>query len=494
MPRSRPAASIRRHLQATSLLAVLAGYVVLLLVNRQLSARLRLDRHQAQVQATTQALQQLMPEQLRSTQQLQRHLADFASPSLLVWMVWMEPSHRGDGPVILPSGDAFREFRSGSGLIRAADDARGADGQPRDFRFNGRTYFTCAMPVRLAGRPYELRFLQDFTLETEQEQLISLLLVAVAGASALFTSALLRLVIHRGLLPLDSFSTTLAGISSGSLSTERLSLKGQPVELHPIAHAFNDLLDRLAQAWEHQRTFVNGVSHELRTPITLISGYSRRLLRRADGLNLEQRDQLQLVAAEAESMGRLVNDLLEIARDDAGRLQLDCRQLDPALLLEELHQRLQASCAGRLLLQPVPEGYAEVSADPERLSQCLTNLVENALKYSPAHQPIELALSSDVNEVVLHVRDHGAGVPEAEREQIFGRFVRGSGSSEISGHGIGLAVVKTLMERMGGRVQVVNATGGGADFQLRLPALLSTAVSERPSRSASLRRWFTPGG
>jgi hypothetical protein len=198
-------------------LAVLAGYVVLLLVNRQLSARLRLDRHQAQVQATTQALQQLMPEQLSSTEQLQRHLADFASPSLLVWMVWMEPSHRGAGPVILPSGDAFREFRSGSGLIRAADDAQGADGQPRDFRFNGRTYFTCAMPVRLAGRPYELRFLQDFTLETEQEQLISLLLVAVAGASALFTSALLRLVIHRGLLPLDSFSTTLAGISSGSL-------------------------------------------------------------------------------------------------------------------------------------------------------------------------------------------------------------------------------------------------------------------------------------
>jgi signal transduction histidine kinase len=347
--------------------------------------------------------------------------------------------------------------------------------------------------VNLAGRKYQLRFLQDFTLETEQDQLINLLLVAVAGASALFTSALLRLVIHRGLLPLDLFSSTLSSISTRSLGTERLSLNGQPTELHPIANAFNDLLDRLAEAWEHQRTFVNGVSHELRTPITLISGYSRRLLRRAEGLKPEQRDQLELVASEAESMGRLVNDLLEIARDDAGRLQLESMQLDPATLLEELHRRLQDTSNGRLLLQPIPSSYADVCADPERLSQCLTNLVENALKYSPASQPIELALSSDADQVVLHVRDHGAGVPAAERERIFGRFVRGSGSADTSGHGIGLAVVKTLMERMGGAVVVGDTQGGGADFQLRLPAVLTTPVEGRSSRSPSLRRWFSPG-
>jgi hypothetical protein len=119
--------------------------------------------------------------------------------------------------------------------------------------------------------------------------------------------------------------------------------------------------------------------------------------------------------------------------------------------------------------------------------------VENALKYSPAAQPIELALSSDADQVVLHVRDHGQGVPVAEREQIFGRFVRGSVSADTSGHGIGLAVVKTLMERMGGSASVGDAPGGGADFQLRLPAVLSTPVEERSSRSPSLRRWFSPG-
>jgi signal transduction histidine kinase len=129
-----------------------------------------------------------------------------------------------------------------------------------------------------------------------------------------------------------------------------------------------------------------------------------------------------------------------------------------------------------------------VNADPERLSQCLTNLVENALKYSPAPQLVELALSLDGAELVLHVRDHGAGVPEAERERIFGRFVRGSCSAEISGHGIGLAVVQTLMQRMGGRALVADAPGGGADFQLRL-----LVVSGAPGRSASLRRWLGAG-
>ena len=493
MPAARSVASIRRHLQATSLLAVLAGYVVLLLVNRQLSARLRHDRHDAQVQATTQLLQGLLPEQIDSTAELQRHLSDLASPSLLVWMVWLEPERQGQGPVILPSGAAFRQFHSGHALLRAADAVLPADGMPREFRLDGRTYFTCSMPLRLAGKPYQLRFLQDFTLETEQEQLISLLLVAVAGASALFTSALLRLVIHRGLRPLDAFSTTLAGISALSLSTERLSLSGQPAELHPIAQAFNDLLDRLAEAWEHQRTFVNGVSHELRTPITLISGYSRRLLRCADGLSPEQQQQLELVASEAESMGRLVNDLLEIARDDAGRLHLERHQLDPAVLLQELFVRLLPTSDGRLQLLPIPSGYPEVSADAERLSQCLTNLLENALKYSPVTAPVELGLSIDSDRVLLHVRDHGAGVPADEREQIFGRFVRGRGSGDTTGHGIGLAVVKTLMERMGGSVSVADAAGGGADFQLALPALISTPVEERFSRSASLRRWFSPG-
>ncbi|NDD68013.1 MAG: HAMP domain-containing protein [Synechococcaceae bacterium WB9_4xC_028] len=459
-------------MQATSLLAVLAGYVVLLLVNRQMSARLRHDRHDAQVQATTQLLQELLPDQIDTTAELRRHLADLGSPSMLVWMVWLEPGRSTTGPVILPSGEAFRSFQADQALVQAADAALPPDGQPREFRFRGRTYFTCAMPISLGGQPYQVRFLQDFTLETDQEQLISLLLVAVAGASALFTSALLRLVIHRGLLPLDAFSTTLAGISSGSLSTDRLSIKGQPLELHPIAHAFNDLLDRLAEAWEHQRTFVNGVSHELRTPITLISGYSRRLLRRAAEVSPEQREQLELVASEAESMGRLVNDLLEIARDDAGRLQLQCQPLDPSDLLASLFERLQPTSAGRLRLHPtdLPQPL-EVNADPDRLSQCLTNLVENALKYTQDGGRISLTMLHRTSQwLQISVCDSGPGIPEEEQQRIFQDRVRlPQTSGGTSGFGVGLSVCRRIVEVHGGKIWVVSEPSEGACFFFTVP-------------------------
>jgi len=488
-----PAASIRRHLQATSLLAVLAGYVVLLGVNRELSGRLRYDRHLAQAEATREVLERLAPADVDTPAELQELLSELATPTLMVWMVWLEPQNAKGPPLLLPSGSLFEDYSAAHPLIDAAAKQLRLSPQPHEFELAGRSYFTSAIPIRLAGQPYQLRFVQDFSLQHAQEQQLQLLLIAVAGMTALFTSALLRLVIHRGLMPLESFSDSLKGMSSSSLSTERLSLKGQPQELRPIGNAFNDLLERLSEAWEHQRTFVNGVSHELRTPITLISGYSRRLLRRRDQLSSADQEQLQLVAEESEAMGRLVNDLLEIARDDAGRLQLNCSPLDPYAVLSDLFVRLQSSSGERLRLRTAPAGCPQVSADPERLSQCLTNLVENASKYSPADAPIELGLSSAGDDVVLHVIDHGPGVPAEERTQIFERFRRGSTTGEVSGHGIGLAVVKTLMERMGGTVAVNDAPAGGADFQLRLPALPNALMESRLSRSESLRRWFSPG-
>jgi two-component system OmpR family sensor kinase len=475
-----PAPPIRRTLQATSLLAVLAGYVLLLLVNRALSQRVRQDRQLAQAQAAATALEQLPAAAVATAPQLRHHLAERATPLQLLWL-------QSGVTTILPAGAAFGEFQASSSLIRSAQQQLAVSPGPLAFSHQGRTFLVSGLPLSLAGRPYRLQLLSDITQETQQERQLTLLLVAFAGVSALFTSALLRLVIHRGLLPLDAFSATLAGMSSSSLGTDRLPLADQPPELQPIAAAFNDLLDRLSEAWEHQRTFVNGVSHELRTPITLIAGYSRRLQRRASSLTPEQAEQLELVASEAEAMGRLVTDLLEIARDDAGRLQLHCCPLDPYQLLRELQLRLAPTCGDRLLLGPAPLLSGAVSGDPERLSQCLTNLVENAIKYSPPATPIELGLSQDGDELVWHVRDHGPGVPPAERQRIFDCFVRGASQAASAGHGIGLAVVNTLMERMGGRVLVADpAAGSGADFQLRLPA-------PRPGLRGGFKRWIKPG-
>jgi signal transduction histidine kinase len=169
-----------------------------------------------------------------------------------------------------------------------------------------------------------------------------------------------------------------------------------------------------------------------------------------------------------------VTDLLVIARDDAGRLDLALRELDLDQELLEAYERLTVHAAGRLKLIP-SEQMEPLRAwgDADRLQQCLTNLVENALKHTPRGCLIELFSAGDRREVVVHVRDHGPGVHAGDRRRIFDRFVRGAPVSGVpanvvgSGSGLGLSVVKLLMERMGGSARVGETPGGGADFQLK---------------------------
>jgi signal transduction histidine kinase len=266
---------------------------------------------------------------------------------------------------------------------------------------------------------------------------------------------------------LDHYEMILA---SHNHYLQSLQIPGQPGAL--IMGNGGALLDRLAASWNRQSAFANGVAHELRTPITLINGYAQSLQRQGV-VSGEPRRQLALIQSEAERMARMVTDLLDLARDDAGRLELQRQALDPEQLLLEAYERLAGHAGGRLRLLPPGDGeeleLAEVCGDPHRLQQCLTNLVENALKYAPQGSPIELLATGGSSAVRLHVRDRGPGVPEPERLRIFERFVRGSAAEGCSGSGLGLSVVRLLMERMGGDVEVAEAPGGGADFQLVLP-------------------------
>jgi signal transduction histidine kinase len=277
-------------------------------------------------------------------------------------------------------------------------------------------------------------------------------------------------------------SQALANTKPDAARPELITLAEQPAELRPIANAFNALQRRLAAGREEQRTFIDGVAHELRTPLTLISGNAQRLERLLAGTTTEVTGAplpplLQAgraIHTEADRMTRLVRDLLDLARRDGDRLEMLALPFDAGDALLAAYERLETLAAGRLRLQaPGADADLRVRADPERLGQCLTNLVENALKYAPAPSPVELAVKRQHDTVVLHVRDHGPGVAPGEREGIFELFRRGSAAplASVSGSGIGLAMVRLLMERMGGTAQVADAPGGGADFQLLLPAL-----------------------
>jgi len=241
---------------------------------------------------------------------------------------------------------------------------------------------------------------------------------------------------------------------------------------------------RLVASWEQQRTFIDGVAHELRTPLTLIRGHAQRLdrLLAAGPLEADPAPLMQAgrsINTEAERMTRLVRDLLDLARREGDRLELQQESLDAGDVLLVAFERLEPLAAGRLRLRaPAADADLRVCADPDRLAQCLTNLVENALKYAPAPTPVELAVERSGDAVVMHVRDQGPGVPPEERESIFQLFQRGSAAplASISGSGIGLAMVRLLMEHMGGTALVVEGPGGGADFQLLLPAVTREAA------------------
>ncbi|MDP7328143.1 MAG: HAMP domain-containing sensor histidine kinase, partial [Prochlorococcaceae cyanobacterium ETNP7_MAG_30] len=220
-----------------------------------------------------------------------------------------------------------------------------------------------------------------------------------------------------------------------------------------------------------KREFTNALSHELRTPITLIIGYTSRLLRRSSNLLDDQRQQLTIIDDETRRLGRLVTDLLDISREESGTLAITSEPFDVWEILEQVHSLNQGDHDSRLIIQRKSQNLVQIWAlgDHDRVAQCLGNLIENAFKYSPEDETVELGCSSTKEHVRLQVQDHGPGVAKADQELIFEQFQRGSNTAQQPGSGIGLAIVRALVKRMGGRVWVENAAAGGAIFVIELP-------------------------
>lgn len=428
----RGPASLRLRLQAATVLAVFAGYTALVLMTLSLNWISRRQEHQQLVERISLALMQ----QPSPAQPFTAELEGMLAPGMELRL--------------LPPGSE----------------------QPPRLRWQGqRVQLESISPLTLRdGLPRSVLLRQDVTDSVAQQTLSLQLLAAAAAVSALLTCLLLRLVLRFGLArPLRTLSDQLAAYRSLANPPPPIDVALQPDELRPIAATFNAMQERLSASWERQRTFVDGVAHELRTPITLISGHAQSLQRQNAAAALAP--SLALITTEAQRMGAMVSDMLDLARKDAGRLHLRRQAIDAEDVLLETFERLTGRADGRLRLQPPAEDSSLplAAGDPERLAQCLVVLIDNALNYSPAPLPVLLSAEARDGVVVMHVSDRGPGVPPEERELIFERFSRGGAAVNTRGSGIGLAVVQLLMEAMGGRVMVSDAAEGGADFQLHLP-------------------------
>ena len=414
--------SLRVWLQSTAVLTVIAGYTVLLVINGALSDLQRRDQHQRLVQALTRqaSSDQLDPAPLRSLGM---------KASLLTAGPAVEPTLQND-----PSGEQWLVSRS---------------------------------PLLLAsGEPRWLELHQNVTNSLEQQRIAQLLLIAAAGVSILFTALLLRPVLRRGLVvPLDDLDRQLRTLEADNLGEHLLDPRAQPQELQAIAIAFNNLQQRLAAAWTRERTFVDGVAHELRTPITVISSHAQRL--QGQALPVSEQRSAALISTEAKRMADLLRVLRELARSDSGRLELQCRPLDPDEQLLEVYESLSTLAGARLQLPHLgPQQLPAVWADPVCLQECLQELIRNALLYSSG--TVRLQASEHNSRLVLHVLDQGPGIDPSERSLVLQRFKRGSSSAGTRGTGIGLALVDELMRAMDGVLQIGDAPRGGADLQLHV--------------------------
>lgn len=231
-----------------------------------------------------------------------------------------------------------------------------------------------------------------------------------------------------------------------------------------------------------RREFVANVSHELRTPLTTIKSYVETILDGAvDDPRLAERF-LRVVAGETDRMARLVNDLLTLSQLDSGRIRLEPRPLDPADLVRAVAERFGERCRkkGITLEVEAGAGLPRLAGDRDRLEQVLTNLVSNAVDFTPSEGRITISAEPVPGGVVLAVRDTGAGIPPEDLPRIFERFYRvdKARSREFGGTGLGLAIARELVEAHGGRIAIESALGRGTAVRVTLPAPAPEARGE----------------
>jgi heavy metal sensor kinase len=345
--------------------------------------------------------------------------------------------------------------------------------KPRINQVGKRYFVLCGGAIPVQGKAVSKLFvIQDVT----REQRIFLVMAQSLGVGSVLTiivmSVAIAFYIKHSLQPLMQLSQMTAVISIADLGQAKLYLENAPSEVKQLTQTFNMMLARLSQSWEQERQFVSNVSHELRTPLTIVHGYLQSVLRRQTNLTDIQREALEIAASEAERTIRLLQDLLDLARADSGYLQFRIEKCVLNDLIIEV-AGMAEKYSDRQITIDAKINTIVVQADYNRLKQVLLNLIDNAVKYSEPNTPITLKLDQQAQAAVIQVCDQGYGIPLQHQLRIFERFYRvdEARTSSIGGCGLGLSIVKTLVEGMGGNVTVRSRLEEGSTFTISLPMI-----------------------
>ena len=300
------------------------------------------------------------------------------------------------------------------------------------------------------------------------------LIAGLTGAALLFSG-----LISSMRRPLEELVDASGRLASGDL-TARVRIGGLS-ETAALGAAFNEMADELQrQSGERDRLdrmkdeFVLTASHELRSPLTSVQGFAELLMLERDKLSPKQAETVEIIIDNTRHLVRLLNDLLDLARSDAGRLTIKPVATDAGGLIEDAVRTLrgQTEASEQTLSEEVEEGLPLIVVDPDRIRQVLVNLLTNAHEYCPERASIRVGARHDGADVEITVSDDGPGIPPDQVEHIFERFTRGDAglTQRVGGTGLGLAISKSLVDLHGGTIEASSKPGEGSTFRIRLPA------------------------
>jgi signal transduction histidine kinase len=300
------------------------------------------------------------------------------------------------------------------------------------------------------------------------------LIAGLTGAALLFSG-----LISSMRRPLEELVEASGRLASGDLSA-RVRVGGLS-ETAALGSAFNEMAEELQrQAGERDRLdrlkdeFVLTASHELRSPLTSVQGFAELLMLEREQLTPKQADTVEIILDNTRHLVRLLNDLLDLARSDAGRLTIKPVPTDAAPLIAEAVRTMrgQTDAAEQVLGEDVPDDLPPLRVDPDRMRQVLLNLLTNAHEYCPERASIRVSARRIGANVEISVKDDGPGIPADQLEHIFERFTRGDAglTQRVGGTGLGLAISKSLIELHGGAIGAESMPGEGSTFSVLVPA------------------------
>jgi heavy metal sensor kinase len=380
---------------------------------------------------------------------------------------WIEGAFNGHPTYVTAIGPGGELLRLYVALFRppGAPRARPAGQEEPPLRGEGLADELPEPVVAVVGRPMDI-------VTSGLSALRGTLLIAVPLTLLLSAVGGLFLV-RRVLAPVDRMIETARSIEETDL-TGRVDVRAND-ELGRLAATFNAMLERLESAFRRQRQFTDDASHELRSPLSVIEAEATLALRRERSAD-DYRDALATIADEAAGMNRMIDQLLTLARGDAAEDEEVLETVDLGALARETSEAMRpvAEEAGVSIAADEMPG-ALVAGDPVRLRRVVANLIDNAIRYTPAGGGVTVSVRGEANDAVLTVSDTGIGISEEQLVHIFERFYRADGARQRGqGSGLGLSICRQIVDEHGGTIAAESAEGEGTTFTVRIPAASKT--------------------